>query len=331
MTNKKQVIFFAAMLLLSTGLYGQPAEPDAQVSGQTIHPQDRQQSQDRPQSQTRVPERMLSPAWEELTSGDFALAVERAGGVCIIPMGVIEKHAQHLPLGTDVFAARHIALTAAAGEYAVVFPFYFAGQIFEARHQPGTVSYSPQMLYDLLDETCREIARNGFTKIILMNGHGGNNNFLQYFCQTQLASARDYAVFFFNPSEDRETARQIAALRKSTTGGHADEVETSVLLVVRPDLVHMGRVALDSGADQNRLPLPGAYTGIWWYARFPNHYAGDALGANPEIGRLSIDSDVAQLRDVIRLIKADTATRQLQDQFFRSAGSFRDGSKNKTK
>ena len=176
----KQVIFFAAMLLPGAGLYGQPAVPDdAQGSGQTIHPQDRPQSQTRPQGQTRIPERMLSPAWEELTSGDFALAVERAGGVCIIPMGVMEKHAQHLPLGTDVFAARHIALTAAAGEYAVVFPFYYAGQIFEARHQPGTVSYSPQMLYDLLDETCREIARNGFTKIILMNGHGGNNNFLQ--------------------------------------------------------------------------------------------------------------------------------------------------------
>jgi creatinine amidohydrolase len=63
---------------------------------------------------------------------------------------------------------------------------------------------------------------------------------------------------------------------KSTTDGHAGESETSHLMIARPDLVHIDRAASESGADQNRLDLPaGLYTGIWWYARFPNHYAGD--------------------------------------------------------
>lgn len=48
-------------------------------------------------------------AWEELTSSDFALAVEKSQGVCVIPMGVIEKHGPQLPLGTDVYTAREIS------------------------------------------------------------------------------------------------------------------------------------------------------------------------------------------------------------------------------
>ena len=175
------------------------------------------------------------------------------------------------------------------------------------------------MLYDLRDETCRDIDRNAFDKIILVNGHGGNTSFLEYFCQTQLEGERDYAVYLFTPAGDRETERKIAGLRKSTTGGHADEVETAVMRIVRPDLVHMDRVALESGRDQARLPLPGAYTGIWWYARYPNHYAGDATGSDPEIGRLSLDSSVAQLQQVIAMIKADTTTRELQNRFFQEA------------
>lgn len=176
------------------------------------------------------------------------------------------------------------------------------------------------MLYDLLDETCREIARNGFDKIIIVNGHGGNTNFLQYFCQTQLEGERNYAVFLFTPTGDKETDRKITELRKSTIGGHADEEETAVMRVIRPDLVHMDRVALESGRDQARLPLPGTYTGIWWYARYPNHYAGDATGSDPEIGRLSLDSSVAQLQKVIGMLKAETGTLELQYRFFKEAG-----------
>jgi creatinine amidohydrolase len=133
----------------------------------------------------------LPTGWEELTSSDFALAVKQSEGVCVVPMGVIEKHGQQLPLGTDVYTAREISRRAAAKEYCIVYPYYFMGQIFEAQHQPGTIAYSPDLLYRLLDETCREISRNGIKKIILVNSHGGNNAFLQYFCQTQLATPRD--------------------------------------------------------------------------------------------------------------------------------------------
>jgi creatinine amidohydrolase len=201
----------------------------------------------------------------------------------------------------------------------VVFPFWYAGQIFEARHQPGTISYSPELLFRLLDETCREISRNGFKKILLVNGHGGNTNLIQYFCQTQLESERDYSVYFFNAELDPETNLRIRAMRKSTTGGHADEVESSQMAYIRPDLTHIDRATSDSGEDLNRLPLPGAYTGIWWYAKYPNHYAGDAKDANPELGQYVMEKRVEKLAGVIRTIKADTTTRHLQNRFYREA------------
>ncbi len=309
-------------LLPMSSLQARPQPQDLPVAQAQSQAQARPQPQDLPvaqaqsQAQARPQPQDLPVAWEELTSADFKKATGLAQGVCIIPMGVIEKHAQHLPMGTDIYFARQIALTAARDDYAVVFPYYFAGQIFEARHQPGTISYSSRLLYNLLDETCREIARNGFNKIILVSGHGGNTHFLQYFCQTQLEEERDYVVFLFNPAEDRETARRIAELRKGTTGGHADEEETAIMRIIRPDLVHMDRVALETGRDQARLPLPNVYTGIWWYARYPNHYAGDATGSDPLIGHLVLDSSVAQLKEVIAMIKADTVALELQNRFF---------------
>ena len=262
----------------------------------------------------------LSPFWEELTSSDFVLAVGQSEGVCVIPIGVIEKHAQQLPLGTDVYTAREISKRAAAKEYCIIYPFYFAGQIFEAKHQPGTIAYTSGLMFKLLDETCREISRNGIKKIILVNGHGGNASWLQYFCQIQLESPRDYAVYYTTPSASQDAQRKIAELRKTATGGHADEVETSAMLAVRPDLVKMERASAESGANMNRLQnISGTgnlYTGIWWYSQYPNHYAGDAKDANVTVGELSVESRAQSLADMIKAVKADKNTLKLQNEFF---------------
>ena len=118
--------------------------------------------------------------YDEITSPDFVKAVAQSSGVCLLPMGILEKHGPHLPLGTDIFESRKVATTAAALEYSIVFPTYYVGQINEARHQPGTISYSPDLLWKMLQETCEELSRNGLKKIIIVNGHGGNNDFLRY-------------------------------------------------------------------------------------------------------------------------------------------------------
>ena len=66
----------------------------------------------------------LSVHWEELPAPDFAQAIARSGGTCLLPFGIIEKHGPHLPLGSDLFQARYATLHAAEQEYAVVFPEY---------------------------------------------------------------------------------------------------------------------------------------------------------------------------------------------------------------
>ena len=76
----------------------------------------------------------------------------------------------------------------------MVFPAYYFGQIFEARHEPGTMAYSARLQMELLQETTAEMARNGCKKIVIVNGHGGNDHFLPYFAQAQLATPHDYVV-----------------------------------------------------------------------------------------------------------------------------------------
>lgn len=271
-----------------------------------------------PAAGQKVP--VLPVQYEELTSPQFVQAVKSSQATCIIPIGIMEKHGPHLPLGTDLIDARKIALTAAAREYAVVFPPYYFGQINEAKHQPGTVAYSHELVWNILQETCEELARNGMKKIILVNGHGGNNYLLRYFCQVQLERRHDYAVLLFAPSEDEAFIKKIATMRKTQTGGHADETETAMMLSHRPELVHLDQANTQSGADQARLAeLPFLFTGIWWYARFPNHYAGDGAPAQAELGRLLIEHEVEQLVKMIASVKADAKVLQFQQEFYNQA------------
>ncbi len=256
--------------------------------------------------------------WNELTSPDFVKAVELSKGICILPAGIMEKHGPHLPLSTDMILAREISSRAAELEYALVFPEFYFGQIFEARHQPGTVAYSTELVWQMLEETCEEMARNGIKKIIIVNGHGGNNNLFSYFCQAQLAEQKDYTVVFFRP-DDSAMDKELKRMRKTDYGGHADEVESSEVYAIRPDLVHADRGSSQSGRDQARLEIPYGYTGIWWYASFPNHYAGDGSSPSKEIGNLSLNSQAGQLAELISFLKNNDAATELQQRFYREA------------
>src|SRR5579864_982863 len=185
----------------------------------------------------------LSVHWEELTASDFREGIHRSQGTCLLPFGILEKHGPHLPLGTDLLDVRYAALHAAEQEYAVVFPEYYFGQIAEARHEPGTVAYSRDLQFALLQETTDEMARNGCRKVLIVNGHGGNEHLLPYFAQTQLAKPHDYVVYVM-PLPDAPPG---GPPKKTTNDLHAGETETSKMLVARPDLVHMDRANQESG------------------------------------------------------------------------------------
>ena len=259
----------------------------------------------------------LSVKWEELTAPDFVKAIEKSQGTCLLPFGIVEKHGAHLPLGTDLFNIRRASLDAAAQEFVIVFPEYYFGQIFEARHQPGTIAYSASLQVQLLQETVDEMARNGCKKILIANGHGGNEYLLPYFAQTEMASPRDYVVYVY-PLPDFDTRDRPSKI--SPVDMHAGETETSRTLISRPDLVHLDRANQGSGADLARLKdLPDpVYTGIWWYARFPEHYAGVGT-ARKDLGEFDMKAWSTALVRALRAIKADRQSLQLQNEFFQKA------------
>ena len=253
--------------------------------------------------------------WEELTASDFHDGISRGQGTCLLPFGILEKHGAHLPLGNDLLNVRYAALKAAEQEYSIVFPEYYFGQIFEAKHQPGTVAYSARLQLELLQETTDEMARNGCKKIIIVNGHGGNNSLLPYFAQTQLDHSHDYVVYVLGISHGGKGEPKHKS--NPATDMHAGESETSMSMIARPDLVHIDRAAQESGADQARLKLPeGLYTGIWWYARFPNHYAGEGAAASTELGEFEAKAWINGIIQAIRAVKSDDESLRLQNEFY---------------
>jgi creatinine amidohydrolase len=258
----------------------------------------------------------LSVHWEELTAGDFRTAIQQSQGTCLLPFGILEKHGPHLPLGTDLLNVRYAALHAAEQEYAVVFPEYYFGQIFEARHEPGTIAYSSRLQLELLQETTDEMARNGCKKVIIVNGHGGNESLLPYFGQTQLEKPHDYVVYIVGLVETPPGG----PAKKTSLDMHAGEGETSTMLISHPDLVHMDRAKNESGADQARISLPDfVYTGIWWYARFPNHYSGDGSAATREFGEYKMKTWIDAIVKAERAVKADQESLKIQNEFFEKA------------
>jgi creatinine amidohydrolase len=261
--------------------------------------------------------------WENLTSADFAQAVKETG-VCVITFGVVEKHADHLPLGTDFLNGHRLACLATEIEPAVVFPPFYFGQIYEAKCFPGTITLKPTLLIEVISAVLDEIGRNGFKKIILVNAHGGNAHLLPFLAQASLYEKKPYTLYLFQEAFDEETARQWNAIVETELHGHACECETSVSLANHAELVHMDRVAPGTRPLGRLAHVPGAYSGIWWYANFPDHYAGDAGPATIEKGMKLRELQVNALAMFIKAVKEDTVTPALEKEFFQREAKLRE-------
>ena len=255
--------------------------------------------------------------WENLTSTDFAQAV-RQTGVCVIALGVIEKHSEHLPLGTDYLVGHRVCCLAAEKEPAVVFPPFYFGQIYEARCFPGTVTIEPRLLIKLIQGVLDEIGRNGFKKIILYNAHGGNNHLLGFLGQCSLWQEKPYSLYMPMQRLTPEGEKEWNALRATDFGGHACEEETSQVLGTYPELVKLDRAPEKPALPLGRLGhLPSNYSGIWWYADYPDHYAGDARTASEAKGQVLVRLMADYLAQYIAAVKADQAVPTLEHEFFR--------------
>lgn len=253
--------------------------------------------------------------WEKITSVQFEEAVEECGRVCLLPIGVVEKHGDHLPLGQDTIYIHEVCSRAAKTEPAMVFPPFYFGQILEGKHVPGTIAVGRALLMPLLSTVCDEIGRNGFTRIIIVNGHGGNNGFLRYFLALLLEQEKPYTVYMSGVGFSRP---DVSAVAEASVDGHAGERETCSMLYLHPELVHVNAFG-DYGTPLGRLrelKEAGLNTPVDWYADFPGHFAGNRVPLTAEKGRSFVEAHEAHLVQQIRVVKADSVTPALYREFF---------------
>lgn len=160
-------------------------------------------------------------------------------GTAIVPIGHTEQHGFHLPLSTDsVIAdalARQLQLDPRPTRL-LVWPY---GVSTHRRQYPGTLSLDPRVFEDLFTELAHRLARQ-HDLIYLLNGHGGNHSFLVNVCKfagEQLTDQITATTFLHTASGEAE--QSLKQHRQSAVMGHACELETSYLLHLKPQLVHM--------------------------------------------------------------------------------------------
>jgi creatinine amidohydrolase len=126
----------------------------------------------------------------------------------------------------------------------------------------------------------------------------------------------------FRPGDDPANSAEIKSLKKAKLDGHAGEEETSMMYYINPSFVDQEALKNESGLDLDRLSkLPFGYTGIWWYAKYPNHFASDINTPNKRLGELLIESDAGQLSELIKYLKKENTIQQLQEEFFKKANN----------
>ncbi|MBM7581538.1 creatinine amidohydrolase [Caldicoprobacter guelmensis] len=257
--------------------------------------------------------------WEYLVPRDFKRAVEEHG-LCIVPTGSLERHGEHLPFGCDMIITHTIACRAAEIEPAVVFPPYFMMQVHEAACFTGTVNFPQAFAIEALSLLLKSIASNGFKKILIVNGHGGNRHMLDYFAMSRLDEPTDYILYYTNIGEGltSEERARINSLWETDVMGHACEMETSLFMACCP-----GKAKLEYAPQNTVEPLRrfkhlwehGVHNALWWYADYPENVVGNASYASEEKGKVVLDIYVAALARAIKAVKEDKEAPRLQAEF----------------
>jgi len=177
--------------------------------------------------------------WAELRRPELEAARD-AGAVVVVPVGATEQHGPHLPVDTDTSSVTEIALRAARQVErppVLVAPTVPYGLSPHHMGFTGTITLRVDTLIDVLVDICHSVHAHGFKKIVLLNGHGGNQGLIDAVA-VRLVAEQIYvaSLTYWNPI--RADLREIG---RSAEGGmsHACEMETSVQLALRPHLVDM--------------------------------------------------------------------------------------------
>ncbi|ASJ13102.1 creatininase family protein [Thermococcus thioreducens] len=190
---------------------------------------------------------------EELTWPEFESLKERVNTV-IIPIGSVEAHGKHLPLGTDVFAPLEIARRVeerlrGLGVEVLTAPPVWYGHTFVLNVYPGTINVGGDAFKAYVREIIKEFAAEGFRRIILLNGHGGNYSPLVLAAEEVTVDFPETEIWLINWWLDfREDILSICSSQ-----GHAGQDETSVMLAIRPELVKMENARGEKRSSKVRI------------------------------------------------------------------------------
>jgi len=197
--------------------------------------------------------------------------------VALLPVGSMEQHGPHLPLDTDAFDANYLArrvAEACSPPKPLVLPLIPYGVSYHHEDFSGTLSISPKTLTQLVYEVGISAARNGITKLVIINGHGGNIPALQFAAQMINRDAH-----IFTCVETGETSeKDIGALTETPNDVHAGEVETSTALANRPHLVKLDAARKFIPRFSSKYLNFSSKRSVEWYARVAKISTTGVLG-----------------------------------------------------
>jgi creatinine amidohydrolase/Fe(II)-dependent formamide hydrolase-like protein len=208
--------------------------------------------------------------------------------IALFPVGSIEQHGPHLPLDTDAFDANLLArevAEACSDPKPLVLPLLPYGVSYHHSDFSGTINISPKALTQLVYDIGMSAARNGITKLVIINGHGGNIPALQFSAQMINRDAR-----IFTCVETGETSeKDIQALTETPNDVHAGEIETSTTLAIRPHMVRRAKMRKFIPKFSSRYLNFSSKRSVEWYARIakisPTGVLGDPTKASKEKGK----------------------------------------------
>lgn len=245
--------------------------------------------------------------WRDCSCADFPPAdPERA--VALLPVSAVEQHGPHLPLATDAVIGEGVVtrlLERGVGDVTLlVLPAMEVGDSVEHTGFPGTLCIDARTLLDAWLDVGRSVARAGVRKLVLFNSHGGNGPLvdlaavrLRAQCAMLVARAASYRL---GVPPDLFAADELAH------GLHGGEVETSLMLHLRPDLVRLDKAvdfrsrSIELAEDFERIGPLGP-VGFAWATQdlHPSGACGNAAAADAEKGRLLLDHLARALAEIL--------------------------------
>lgn len=225
---------------------------------------------------------------------DVAAHLGAGEGLAVLPFGALEQHGPHLPLGTDTLTAAELARRLAGELDAVLLPPVHYGDTWNNAGYPGTVSLSAATVTAIAVDIGRALAGSGARGLVVVNGDWGNRAPLYAAMRTLAGAGGLPAITLDHPGMDAA----IAELRESRAAApglaHAEEVETSIVLALAPDLVHRDRYVTgypDFPADFGTRPMqlhPFSPSGVFGDPGPATAAKGEALLAATVTASLSV-------------------------------------------